>query len=74
MQLVGTFYAKLFKLFNKQDGLTIGEKLALLDAVTKDGLRYASDKELYDLLEKVIEADISDEPVTEEEWIIWIAK
>lgn len=70
---VGAFYTKLFHLLKVDDGLTIGQKLDLIETATRGvGLRNIDDKSLYETLEKLILEDISDEPLTDEEFNQWI--
>jgi hypothetical protein len=74
INFTGAFYTKLFSLFKAQDGLTIGEKLALLEVATKKGFRKATDKEMYEALDLLLTEDLTDEPLTDEEFQEWADK
>ena len=70
---IGAFYTKLFHLLKVDDGLTIGQKLDLIETATRGvGLRNIDDKSLYEVLEKLLLEDISDEPLTDEEFNQWM--
>lgn len=74
VNFTGAFYTKLFALFMQENEYTIGEKLALLEVSTRKGFRKADDKEMYEALERLLKEDLSDEPMSDEEVIIWLKK
>ena len=74
INFIGAFYTKLFTLFMQQNEFTIGEKLSLIEIAAKKGFREATDKELYEALEKLLKEDLSDELMTEEEFQEWVSK
>lgn len=70
---VGAFYTKLFHLLKVDDGLSIGQKLDLLETATRGvGFRKIDDKSLYEVLEKLILEDISDEHLTDDKFNEWV--
>jgi hypothetical protein len=74
INFTGAFYTKLFTLFMQQNEFTIGEKLSLIEIASKKGFREATDRELYEALEKLLKENLTDEPMTDEEFNQWVNK
>lgn len=73
----GNIYQKLFDVLQKKDGLTVGEKLfsILRQQNLGKNLMFASDKDIYEAIERYISFPVDEDTLmTEEEFESWLNK
>ncbi len=73
-QFIGAFHNNLFIFLMKDDGYSLGQKLAQIEKTANKKYSEATDKEIYEALQLVLKEDYSDEVYSDEEFGNWVAK
>lgn len=71
---IGNIYHIFLEILQKKDGFTVGEKLTAIEKeLPNKKFFYASDKEIYEAMEKYKAAPLDEEEkLTEEEFLGWV--
>jgi len=73
-QYIGAFHNNLFNFLIKDDGYSLGQKLAQIEKTAKKEYSELTDKEIYEALQLVLKEDYSDEIYSDEDFKNWVNK
>jgi len=75
MNYIGSIYTLFHEVLQKQDGLSVGEKLFSIEKEIGASFIFAKDSEIFQAMEKFVDHPIDlekDEPLSKEDFQSWV--